>query len=175
MAAAPQPLSPQPLSKVTRLLPASPGLAEPGNHSPQVTPASETAPHLITVEALRPAQRPRWLQELRAIQGLTLLLALGLAGAVLVVYGASVQTQRQLNTATRRLQELQQREQQLATGTALLQHHLAQQSGVQNAQELGGSAIFLKPTVVPEVEASPGPAPLSGSGRSPLSARPLGY
>ncbi|NJL49101.1 MAG: hypothetical protein HC929_18600 [Leptolyngbyaceae cyanobacterium SM2_5_2] len=84
-------------------------------------------------------------------------LATALVGLTLVGYGASVYVDRQLNQATQRLSELQRNEQQLATATAVLTSHMAQQaedsaSGLQAPKP--DQVIFLKPA-----PARPGAAP----------------
>jgi hypothetical protein len=75
------------------------------------------------------SQPTRAIQLLANLQILSGVLAASLVGLSLVSYGASVYIDRQLNQATRRLNQLQRSEQQLITANEMLKSHMAQQAG----------------------------------------------
>lgn len=132
---------------------------------------SSQRPHLTTIEALPRPERPLWLRLLVGGQVCSVLLATGLVGATFVIYGMTVQTHRQLSTASRHLQQLQDQAQQLTAGRAVLRHHLAQDAGHTRPTDPARDVIFLEPAAVPS--ANPGTAETVPPS-SPVR-RPLGY
>lgn len=133
---------------------------------------SRDRPKLTPVEALPRRQRPLWLRLLGWGQAGSVLVTTGLVGSVFVLYGLTVQTNRQLSTATRQLQTLQTQAQQLVTGKAILRHHLLKQTAAGGITQPRQGVIFLEPEAAPEVAvpstAPPAPQPI-------LHTRPLGY
>lgn len=138
----------------------------------RLDPGKRDRPTLTPVEALPRRQRPLWLRCLVWGQVASVLATTGLVGGVFVLYGFTVQTNRQLNSATQHLQTLQTRAQQLVTGKAILRHHLAQQAALGSLQNPHQGVIFLEPAAAPEVKVPPIAPPATLS--RPLS-RPLGY
>jgi hypothetical protein len=133
---------------------------------------SSDRPKLTPIETLPQRQPPVWLRLLGWGQAGSVLFATGLVGSVFVLYGFTVQTNRQLSTATRQLQALQTQAQQLVTGKAILRHHLVKQTAAGGVTPLSQGVIFLEPETAPEV---PVPSAAPPASKPATSARPLGY
>jgi hypothetical protein len=136
------------------------------------TGGSSDRPKLTPIETLPQRQPPVWLRLLGWGQAGSVLFATGLVGSVFVLYGFTVQTNRQLSTATRQLQALQTQAQQLVTGKAILRHHLVKQTAAGGVTPLSQGVIFLEPETAPEV---PVPSAAPPASKPATSARPLGY
>ncbi|WP_199290447.1 hypothetical protein [Leptolyngbya sp. FACHB-36] len=116
---------------------------------------------------------PLWLRLLVRVQRSSLIAAVVLVIAALVLYGSTVYTQQLWSREYNKLKTMQRNERQLTTTSEALKHQLAQQAERPNSgliPRTPANTLFLQP-------APPRPAPPVQSAPQPQStaSTPLGY
>ncbi len=117
---------------------------------------------------------PQWLQVLKQVERVSLMLAGALAGGAIVTYGWAMYSQQQWGTEYRRLDQLRRNERQLTTNGELMKNNIARSSDPKHYGLVPRSAEHI--VVIPPASLR-APLPMRAPGPDPQAKpiTPVGY